>query len=619
MRFSRYTISIWACMVFIITGIEAFSCDIKGGQATLFYSLGSELREYCLKEQRDELIVHCSPRRAIKVGMPADPNFIYWLNVDIRTQMLMRTRNDTSDRNVPTSRDVIADKGLVTPEELAVDWVTGNIYFMDSSEKYMGVCTDDGSYVIKILNRTTDAPGGLVLNPKKGEMFWSDYGENPAIWQAGMDGSERKTILTEDLGWPKDLAIDYTEERLYWIDSKLKTVESMSLDGTDRQRLLQKTGKRLHSIAIFRDKLYWSDWEKNTIESMDLATGDNRKVIVKASKLIYDIEIHDSSLKPTLPNPCENAHCSQICLLAPNSGYSCACEAGYVLDSDLRTCSPINDTPCLVIAAGEKIIHYHEERSEKSQFKEILMPIRMTQIAYDRKTGILVADDEYTHSLYKFDPEGNGMRKLKRVNSEYLRDIHIQPGYPIIFWSASGLHQIHTCTASMGMWGTYSVEDEPFEILSIPGVEEFFVVFKTRYSGFHIDWLTLHEPKNSKIIIPKVLGSKVSLAYDEHSMRLYFAEERDGTIESISVRNIVCGKNDIDRKMLRADVGSPVSLAVLNGKLYWTNRDSNVLNWVVLDDDNLEIQATVLPTREYSGILDLVTVGNRTLPNDISC
>ena len=37
-------------------------------------------------------------------------------------------------------------------------------------------------------------------------------------------------------------------------------------------------------------------------------------------------------------NPCEFAPCHEICLLAPNKSYTCACEEGKVLGMDKHTC-----------------------------------------------------------------------------------------------------------------------------------------------------------------------------------------------------------------------------------------------------------------------------------------
>ena len=44
-------------------------------------------------------------------------------------------------------------------------------------------------------------------------MFWTDWGVPAKIERAGMDGSNRITIVSKDLKWPNGIAIDYTTQR----------------------------------------------------------------------------------------------------------------------------------------------------------------------------------------------------------------------------------------------------------------------------------------------------------------------------------------------------------------------------------------------------------------------
>ena len=44
-----------------------------------------------------------------------------------------------------------------------------------------------------------------------------------------LDGSHREVFLGEDIIWPNGLSIDYIGQRIYWCDSYLQRIESMSL------------------------------------------------------------------------------------------------------------------------------------------------------------------------------------------------------------------------------------------------------------------------------------------------------------------------------------------------------------------------------------------------------
>lgn len=64
-------------------------------------------------------------------------------------------------------------------------------------------------------------------------LFITDYGYPPKIVSANLDGSDLKDIYTTDLIFPTGIVADYLNERLYFVDTKRHTVETMRYDGSD--------------------------------------------------------------------------------------------------------------------------------------------------------------------------------------------------------------------------------------------------------------------------------------------------------------------------------------------------------------------------------------------------
>ena len=52
-----------------------------------------------------------------------------------------------------------------------------------------------------------DDPQDVVVDPLSGKMFVSDYGSNPKIYSAKMDGGDRKVFVESKVLWPTSLAI----------------------------------------------------------------------------------------------------------------------------------------------------------------------------------------------------------------------------------------------------------------------------------------------------------------------------------------------------------------------------------------------------------------------------
>lgn len=68
----------------------------------------------------------------------------------------------------------------------------------------------------------------------------TDVGLQPSVEKASLEGDQRVVIANTDLLSPSGLAIDFTEERLFWCDQRRGVVESIALDGSDRRVLLGK-------------------------------------------------------------------------------------------------------------------------------------------------------------------------------------------------------------------------------------------------------------------------------------------------------------------------------------------------------------------------------------------
>lgn len=57
-------------------------------------------------------------------------------------------------------------------------------------------------------------------------MYWTDWGEEPKIEKAGMDGKEetRTVLIKDNIRWPNGLTLDYDTSKIYWADAKLSRI-----------------------------------------------------------------------------------------------------------------------------------------------------------------------------------------------------------------------------------------------------------------------------------------------------------------------------------------------------------------------------------------------------------
>ena len=160
--------------------------------------------------------------------------------------------------------------GSSKPFGIAVDWVAGNLYWTEtdrSSTRSRGrivVAKLDGRYRHSLITSGLEMPSSVVVNPGRGYclshsnlyvpvlmlyiesiniflillgiMFWSDVGSSPKIESSWMNGRKRTTVISDRIGYPTGLTIDYSmDDVVYWADPKLNTIEMMKYDGSKRK------------------------------------------------------------------------------------------------------------------------------------------------------------------------------------------------------------------------------------------------------------------------------------------------------------------------------------------------------------------------------------------------
>lgn len=140
-----------------------------------------------------------------------------------------------------TVQNVIAT-GLEKPEGIAIDWYTDNIYWTDGESNRIEVATLNGKYQKVLIWSDLDQPRAIALVPSKQLMIWSDWGDNPKIESAAMDGdpSTRRTLVRDkNIFWPNGLTVDIEKELIYWVDGNHKFLDVMNLDGSNRRTLVK--------------------------------------------------------------------------------------------------------------------------------------------------------------------------------------------------------------------------------------------------------------------------------------------------------------------------------------------------------------------------------------------
>uniref|UniRef100_A0AAY5EZH7 EGF-like domain-containing protein n=1 Tax=Electrophorus electricus TaxID=8005 RepID=A0AAY5EZH7_ELEEL len=229
--------------------------------------------------------------------------------------------------------DVVVQHGLATPEGLAVDWIAGNLYWIDSNLDQIEVAKLNGEMRTTLIAGGMEHPRAIALDPGQGIIFWTDWDASfPRIEAASMSGGGRHVVFKDmEIGaWPNGLTLDHLERPLY--------------DGTAVIEILRGHEYLSHpfAVSLFGGSVYWTDWRTNTLARANKWTGHNVTVIQKTSAQPFDLQIYHPSRQPEASNPCGanggRGPCSHLCLIDYNRTAACSCPHLMKISPNNRSC-----------------------------------------------------------------------------------------------------------------------------------------------------------------------------------------------------------------------------------------------------------------------------------------
>lgn len=136
------------------------------------------------------------------------------------------------------------------PRGIAVEWIHERLFWIDGHTKQIEMAYLNGSSRTAVIKSGLAEPYDIRVDPESGYIFWTDISGRPRIERAKYDGTERKVLVNQNIRYPTGLAIDYANRRVYWADPKTAAIESMTIDGKDRQRVTHLSLGNLHNLSL---------------------------------------------------------------------------------------------------------------------------------------------------------------------------------------------------------------------------------------------------------------------------------------------------------------------------------------------------------------------------------
>ncbi|XP_048242332.1 low-density lipoprotein receptor-related protein 6-like isoform X1 [Haliotis rufescens] len=493
---------------------------------------------------------------------------IFW--TDVSLEVIKRTNLNDPQNSI----NVIAT-GLVSPDGLACDWLGMKLYWTDSETNRIEVSNLDGTYRKVLFWEGLDQPRAIALDPANGYMYWTDWGENPKIERAGMDGSKwsRTEIIKENIFWPNGLTLDYDDSKIYWADAKLSFIHRCDFDGSNRQEVIAGELPHPFALTLYEKTLYWTDWQTRSIHKCNKLTGQQQWTVHEEIYSPMDIHVYTAKRQPKDlrktrgMNPCgnNNGGCSHLCLMSPKEPfYACACLTGVKLLTNNKTCA---DGPQKNLFLARRT-DLRRISLDTPDYTDVVLPLdnirHAIAIDYDPVEGYVYWTDDEVQSIRRAQLDGTSQEVLINTEVDHPDGIAIDWIGRNLYWTDTGTDRIEVARLN----GTYR------KVLISDKLDEPRAICLDPVAG-HMYWTDWGKhPKIERanldgtdrvVLINTTLGWPNGLALDFQTRRMYWGDAKTDMIEMATFE----GENRT--VLVRDSLPHIFGFSLLDDYVYWTD------------------------------------------------
>ncbi|XP_019638816.1 PREDICTED: low-density lipoprotein receptor-related protein 5-like [Branchiostoma belcheri] len=335
------------CLLGYSPGDDNHTCTEDGGLPSVALLFSSDAGVYWLRHDLPDVPSDVS----VSLGTLVSGLRVVAMDVNYAGKMLFYTQ-DVADGTQRIYRRSLIHGSIDAPhfihaggsniEGIAVDWVASNLYWTEKSHGNIQVSRLDGGFR-KVIVSGLDQPLGVAVHPREGFLFWTESGTNPRVARATLAGTETRTLVSGfSVNQPRGLAIDFLEDRIYWVDGFHGTVQSCDVNGGNVVSHSLTGAFDLSGITIYKDYVLMTDSDNRRLviglRQHDGQFGVHRTVSGLGTEP-HNIRMYDGNEQLSHPGPCDedNGGCGDLCLPVP-SGRVCACGEGRFLQLDGRNC-----------------------------------------------------------------------------------------------------------------------------------------------------------------------------------------------------------------------------------------------------------------------------------------
>ena len=352
----------------------------------------------------------------------------------------------------------IALPGMWLPVAIAVDWVGNKLYVADSVGQKVDVFElfSDRWHAVVLGSNLTN-PADIALDPTVGYLFVADSSQ---VLRANMDGTNAHAIVSEAAYKASGIAVDIISKRVFWCDSLLDYIETVDYNG--QRRFLVIRGQAVPSparLTLFESRVYWTDGTKQGVMSVDKFDSSSIQSIYrmrdirdpKAVKAVHTLT------QPYANNPCSNNNggCQHMCIITNTGaslGFRCACNIGFRLKRDERTCDVVTE---FLMYSQQRFIKGKVLNPVIEGFSDAMLPVvsrraRFVGLDFDARDQHIYYSDVLQDVIYRVHRNGTSREIVLASQNEGVEGLAVD-------WASKNLYYIDSRKGTLNVLSTRNV------------------------------------------------------------------------------------------------------------------------------------------------------------------
>lgn len=220
----------------------------------------------------------------------------------LNTFILFARRTDI--RRISLDVDSVIDVSLPLENvtgAIAIDWdsQTDQIYWTDIFQNTINVAGIDGSNQRVLVDQNLHTPAGVSIDWVARKLYWTDdltIDRYDRIEVSELDGSNRSIVVIGGMERPRDIVVHPLQGVMFWSDwGSRPEIERANLDGSGRTPIVSDDLVFPNGLALDYElnRLYWCDAGTDRIEYCDFDGSNRQRLLEQDISHPFGLTLHE--------------------------------------------------------------------------------------------------------------------------------------------------------------------------------------------------------------------------------------------------------------------------------------------------------------------------------------